>query len=224
MRKTRMWILAVSVVVVALSAWAAVASGSEASVRTNAGTVATGTLQGLASTLRLVDVSPLVGPAMQYDIPLDAIQQLWVEFPRIVIETAEYILVGPFSAFTGLDELLRVEGRGSIAEIPLLAVDTIAFGGRGFNPLPRHWLGDRWLNHPLFVLRKAASGIGDAAPTAVIASPIASAETPAGETIIWNSLEPAIAEEPEAAALPAWVGLLAIAALLAIIFLVPRGS
>lgn len=224
MGKTRRNIARLVVIFAALAVGSIGAAALDASVKTNAGAIYTGALEGLAPVLRLVDVAPLVGPATQYDLPLDSILQMWVEFPRIIVETAEYVLVGPYSAFSGIGELLRVVERGAMTEIPLLGVDAIAFGGAGFRALPRQWLGDRWLNHPLFVVRKPLAGTTAPATAAPATTPTVTATTTIpGETIVWNTLEPAV-EEPAASGLPAWLGLVAVLAVVAALFLLPIGG
>ncbi len=131
-------------------------SAATVSLKTNGGDVIQGTLSGLAAVLRLEDPTPPVGPAAQFDIPLSSIQQIWVNFPRVVIETVDHVIIGPFSAFAGIAQMLRVEQLGTVTEIPFTAVRQIAFNDEGFRPLPREWLGRDWLNQRLYVVEKTA--------------------------------------------------------------------
>ncbi len=222
-----LWVAAVLILGVS-PAW----SAETVSVKTNGGDVLQGALSGLAAVLRLEDPTPPVGPAAQFDIPLSSIQQIWVDFPRIVIETAEHVIVGPFSAFAGIAQMLRVEQLGTVAEIPFTAVRQIAFGGEGFRQLPREWLGRDWLNQRLYVVNKTAgtSAVGESAAVAYESEPVSvdtSTESENASEVVWNGaapVTPAATTTSTSGELPWWVLLIGVAVLVAAFFLIPTGS
>jgi len=224
------WAVAWLLILTAMVGVAPAAAGQEVSILTNAGDVLQGALSGLAPILRLADPTPKVGPAMQFDVPIPSIQQLWVDFPRIVIETAERVLVAPYSAFTGIAELLRVEAGSDLVQIPFTAIRQIAFDGNAFRPLPREWLGWQWLNQRVYVKEKtataaAASSGAAAVAVAPVVAPIVPVVSDADDEIVWNG---ALPTEPAPTApsgeLPGWVLLVGLAVLLGLFFLLPQGS
>jgi len=196
-------------------------------VKTNGGHVLQGTLSGLAPTLRLQDPTPPVGPAAQFDIPLASIEQMWINFPRVVIETADHVIVGPYSAFAGIAQLLRIEDAGSVTEVPFAAVQAIAFNGAAFHALPREWLGRDWLNQRGYVGNKTAGAVGAAAATEaeteplIVSAPLAEG----GDEVIWNGTPPA-APAPTASSgeLPWWVLLIGVAVVVALFLFLPAGK
>jgi hypothetical protein len=195
-------------------------------VKTNGGHVLQGVLSGLGPTLRLQDPTPPVGPAAQFDIPLAAIEQVWVNFPRVVIETVDHVIVGPYSAFAGIAQLLKIEDAGSVTEVPFAAIQAIAFNGAAFHPLPREWLGRDWLNQRGYVVNKTAGVIGEAAAVAaeVETQAVTTPLVDAGDEVIWNGAAPV---EPAPVApsgeLPWWIALVAVAVVVVIFFLIPTG-
>jgi len=199
-------------------------------VKTNGGHVLQGTLSGLAPTLRLQDPTPPVGPAAQFDIPLASIEQMWINFPRVVIETADHVIVGPYSAFAGIAQLLRIEEAGSVTEVPFAAVQAIAFNGAAFHALPREWLGRDWLNQRGYAVNKTAGAVGAVAAAAateaeaeplIVSAPLAEG----GDEVIWNGALPA---EPAPTAssgeLPWWVLLIGVAVVVALFLFLPAGK
>jgi hypothetical protein len=223
-------VLLVGLLVAAALAGLSMAGGAvTVAVRTNAGHVLQGTLMGLGPTLRLEDPIPHVGPAAQFDIPLVAIEQMWVNFPRVVIETADHVIVGPYSAFSGIAQLLKIENAGSVTEVPFAAIQAIAFGGASFHALPREWLGRDWLNQRGYVVNRAAGTVGAAAVAAAEAEAVTqvvlSSPAEGGDEVIWNG---AASVEPTPAAasgeLPWWWALVAVAAVVALFLLVPAGT
>ncbi len=201
------------------------------SVKTNDGDVLQGALSGLAAMLRLEDPVPQVGPAAQFDIPLPSIQQIWVDFPRVVIETATHVIVGPYSAFSGIAQLLRVERFGDARQIPFAAIRQIAFGDTGFRELPREWLGQSWLNQRIRVVQKtiadAAASAATVPSTSVIAAPTLVYEGPELSDVVWNGAAPVAPETTPAASsggLPWWVLLIGVAVLVAAFLFIPAGS
>lgn len=202
-----------------------------ASVKTTSGDVVQGALSGLAAVLRLEDPIPAVGPAAQFDIPLPAIQQIWVDFPRVVIETAEHVIIGPASAFSGIAQLLRIERLGDVTQIPFAAIRQIAFGDAGFRELPREWLGQSWLNQRIRVVQKAVASAASALTTVVpgatpVTTPTLIYESPASEEIIWNGSAPPAPETPASGSggLPWWVLLIGVALLVGVFLFVPTGG
>ena len=194
-------------------------------VKTNGGHVLQGSLSGLAPTLRLEDPIPPVGPAAQFDIPLAAIEQMWINFPRVVIETADHVIVGPYSAFAGIAQLLKITDAGNVTEVPFAAVQAIAFNGAAFHPLPREWLGRDWLNQRNYTVNKTAGAVGAAttvaqALTEVVLTPLVDG----GDEVIWSgatSAEPAPAASGE---LPWWVLLVGVAVVVALFLFLPAGK
>lgn len=141
------------------------AGAETVSVRTNSGDVLQGVVSGLAAVLRLEDPTPAVGPAAQFDIPLSLVEQIWVDFPRVIIETATHIIVGPSAAFSGIAQMLRVERLGDVTQVPFAAIRQIAFGDTGFRELPWEWLGRSWLTRDwqnlwVYITPKTASKTG----------------------------------------------------------------
>lgn len=202
------------------------------SIKTNDGDVLQGALSGLAAMLRLEDPVPQVGPAAQFDIPLPSIQQIWVDFPRVVIETAEHVIIGPYSAFSGIAQMLRVERFGDVQQIPFAAIRQIAFGDTGFRELPREWLGQSWLNQRIRVIQKAVAGAAAAAAaivpaTTVLAAPTLVYESSGVSDIVWNGAAPAAPATTPATSsgeLPWWVLLIGVAVLIAAFLFIPTGS
>jgi hypothetical protein len=195
-------------------------------VKTNGGHVLQGSLSGLAPTLRLEDPTPPVGPAAQFDIPLAAIEQMWINFPRVVIETADHVIVGPYSAFAGIAQLLKITDAGNATEVPFAAVQAIAFNGAAFHPLPREWLGRDWLNQRDYTVNKTAGAVGAAttaaqAVTEVVLTPLVDG----GDEVVWNG---AATVEPAPAAsngeLPWWVLLVGVAVVVALFLFLPAGT
>ena len=206
-------------------------SAATVSLKTNGGDVIQGTLSGLAAVLRLEDPTPPVGPAAQFDIPLSSIQQIWVNFPRIVIETVDHVIIGPFSAFAGIAQMLRVEQLGTVTEIPFTAVRQIAFNDEGFRPLPREWLGRDWLNQRLYVVEKTAVASASSATTTATleTEPVAtdtSTESESGSDVVWNGAAPAapVTAASTSGGLPWWVLLIGVAVVFAAFLLIPSGS
>jgi hypothetical protein len=192
-----------------------VAGAVPAVLRTVTGQVLDGTLSGLDPVLRLEDVSPLVGPAVQYDIPVDSILEIWVDFPRVVIETVDHVFIGPYSAFSGIAQTLRVEQRGSTTEVPTTNVDAIALNGSAFHSLPREWTGQSFL-----VLRKPTPIPGTTEATTACCTPsvTTSTQTTSAETPIYD-FTPTPPSDTSSGELPWWLGLIAVAALFVVLYL-----
>jgi len=218
----------VSLLVAAVLAGLSMAgSAVTVAVKTNGGHVLQGSLSGLAPTLRLEDPTPPVGPAAQFDIPLAAIEQMWVNFPRVVIETADHVIVGPYSAFAGIAQLLKITDAGNVTEVPFAAVQAIAFNGAAFHALPREWLGRDWLNQRSYVVNKTAGAVGAAAATEAERVTEVGLTPPAegGDEVIWSGTAPA-APAPAASSgeLPWWVLLIGVAVVVALFLFLPAGK
>jgi hypothetical protein len=200
------------------------ASGVPAIVLTNTGERAEGALIGLAPTLRLqrpFDV-PFVGPDMQFDVPLSSILQITLDFPRVIIETAARTLIGPFSAISGLPEVLNLDLGGSgTREFATAALRAIALNGSGLRSVPREWMGSGFLTEPEVTV---SSAITDAAcgDCAITTSTISG--TDAGDTPIWNTITPSFQPEEPASAIPWWVGLLGVAGLVGLFYILSTSS
>jgi hypothetical protein len=220
------WVMAGLLVVSVIAGLSLTGSATTAAVKTTGGRVLQGVLSGLAPMLRLEDPIPHVGPAAQFAIPLDSIQQMWIDFPRVVIETAEHVIVGPYSAFAGIAQLLKI-GEGSHAtEVPFTAVQAIAFNGASFEPLPREWLSRGWLNQMPNVMNKTT---GATATTAAVLAPAVaavapvetSASTDESEEVVWNGVTPEVAPTTSSGEFPWWTALAIVGALLALFLFLP---
>ena len=186
-------------------------------VLTNTGKVAEGSLSGIAPVVRLSapEEVTIVGPDAQFDVPLSSILQITLDFPRVVIETAERVLIGPFSAFRGIAEIVRLDrpGENSVT-FPTASLRAIALNGHPLRPVPRAWLGDRYLSEP--EIFAAAPFVDAECEDCTIVPPSRSEDEE--PTPIWN-LTPDYPVEEESSGLPWWVGLLGVAALFVLAYL-----
>ena len=121
-----------------------------AAVLTNTGQVITGALDGLSSVLRLNRPAdqPFVGPDKQFDVPLEAIRQITFDFPRVIVETIAGTLIGPYSAFAGIDELLSLDTNSGTIDLATTALRAIALNGNSFRQVPREWMPNEFLVDP----------------------------------------------------------------------------
>lgn len=197
-------------------------TANQAIVLTNLGGIADGTLIGLAPLIRLrapAEVT-VIGPMQQYDIPLSSIRQISLDFPRLVIETDTGVVIGPYSAFQGIDEVLTlvtVPGTTSI-DIPVTSVRAIALHGSGLRAVPREWMGDHFLSTPEIV--SASPLLIEDCVNCTVTVPVSS---DGDSTPIWNTITPEIPLE-EPAELPWWVGVLGVAALVLLFYLLSAGQ
>ncbi len=169
--------------------------------------------------LRAPDEVTVIGPMQQYDIPLSSIRQISFDFPRVVIETVTGVVIGPYSAFRGIDEVLTLTtsaGTTSI-RIPVTSVRAIALHGSTLRAVPREWMGDHFLSTPEIV---SASRLGaEDCANCTITIPAAS---DGDSTLIWNTITPeAPLEEP--GELQGWLGLLVVAGLVILFYLISSG-
>lgn len=117
--------------------------GGVSQVETTTGSVFDGTVLGIAPLLRL-DYSAHTS----FDIPLSSIEQIVIDFPRVVIETPTRVYIGPYSAFSGVDDVITVQQEGTKRDIPFAALRAIALNGHSFHEVPRTWLKDGYLKLP----------------------------------------------------------------------------
>lgn len=212
--------LAASLTVLSLILAVAVAAGAvPALVRTNTDHVLEGSLSGLAPILRLIEPASAVGPAVQYDIPVGDILQIFVDFPRVVVETSDRVFVGPYSAFSGIAQNLRVDQRGMGTELPTTTVQAIALNGQPFRPVPRSWLGRGYL-----VIEKPSSLEPEVALTPAAPAPVPILASDRDEALAWGDLTPTAPVEETTEGLPWWVGLLVVAGIVALLLLSSSGS
>lgn len=197
-----------------LCAFGSAGWGTQAVVLTSTGHVIEGSLSGLAAVIRLTapESATFIGYGGQIDIPLEAIRQITLDFPRVVIETDARVVVGPFSTFRGIDELLRIQRGGDLYDLPTPSVRAIALHGSPLRPVPREWLGSGYLDMPEIV---AATRPG---PVSSSDRPAVPDAAEADFTPIWSDFTPTV-PPAEAAETPWWVGLLIVAALIAVVYL-----
>lgn len=183
---------------------------------TNAGQVAEGSLTGLGSVIRLqpTDGARSIGPDAQFDVLLISIRQITLDFPRIVIETADRTLIGPYSSFSGISQALHLDRAGEPSvTIPTSSLRAITLNGHSLQPAPRVWVGNGFLSMPRI------TGVSPLVAAECDKCTIGQPQTDAdADLTIWNGLSPGyVPEEPEE--LPWWVGLLGVAALIVISYL-----
>ena len=188
--------------IVSLAAFGAGAS----LVETTTGSVISGSITGISPNLRL-DFSPHAN----FDIPLSSVVQMVIDFPRIIVETTTRVYIGPYSAFSGIDDVVTIQQDGSKRDIPFAALRAIALNGHSFHAIPRTWLEDGFLTLPVVLSVSPASE--QEASSAVVAMPESgiSAQT-------WDELYqiPTIPQEAET---PWWLLLLIITGLGVLVYL-----
>lgn len=232
MKRKRIW--GATVVFLVSAAIVLSVNAVPATILTNTGTGGVkGDLIGLGAILRLIRPTnpPLVGPDVQYDVPLSAIRQITFDFPRVIIETAtaEMPLIGPFSAFQGLAETLTFNpsGNDGSVELPTTALRAIALNGHELRSVPRAWLGTQFLTEPR-VTSDAGSpsslgSTGDAACTDCTIDTSAY-ESAGDETPIWNTITPTLQPDDADSSLPWWAGLLGVALVVGIFYFISTGQ
>ncbi len=223
MNRTRKTFLLPGILLCAVLAGTAVTgTAADTTILTNLGNIADGVISGLAPVIQLrsPDEVTVIGPMQQYDIPLSSIRQISVDFPRLVIETLTGVVIGPYSAFRGIDEELTLSVGGKSVKIPITALRALALGGRSLQPVPREWMGDHFLSAPE-ILAAAPLIIDAACDDCDMTIPVTSS---GDETPIWNTITPDVVMDDEPAAFPWWLGLLGAAALVALFFLLRTGQ
>lgn len=209
---------AIVLLIGAVLGWAAVCSGGvPATILTNVGQVADGTLTGLEPVLRLLATDGVrsIGPGPQFDIPLTSIRQITLDFPRIVIETETRTLVGPYSAFGGIAQSLQLDRAGEpTVTIPTSSLRAIALNGHALRPVPRIWLGDGHLSMPE-IAGATPFAAEECEDCTITPPPSVTSVSSADSETIWNGYTPEyVPEEPQE--LPWWVGLIGVAALVVV--------
>ena len=197
-------------------------SATEATVLTNLGGVADGTLTGLAPMihLRALDEVTVIGPMQQYSILLSSIRQISFDFPRLVIETETGVVIGPYSAFSGIDELLilATDSGRRLIEIPVTSLRAISLHGSSLRAVPREWMGDHFLSTPEIV--SASPLLIEDCSDCTITIPVSSTDD---SPLIWNTITPELPME-ESGELPWWLGLLAVGAMVILFYLLSSGQ
>jgi len=175
-------------------------------VETTTGSVLNGTITGIAPLLRL-DSSP----HGSFDIPLSTVVQMVIDFPRVVVETPTRVYIGPYSAFSGIDDVVAVQQGDSKRDIPFASLRAIALNGHSFHEIPRIWLEGGFLTLPAVL--NIASSPEQENPT--VAAP--SLERTTSEQT-WDELyqTPTIPQEAET---PWWLLLLITAGLAVLVYL-----
>jgi hypothetical protein len=144
----------------------AAAGAVPASILMTDGRVLTGSLSGLDPILRVLrpDGVPIVGPDSLFDLPLSSIEHIYVDFPRVVIEAVDDVLIGPFSAIPGIaNELILTTAGGTSIPILFPGIRQIALNGFGFSGrAPRIWVGDHFLTMPTGDISGVVSSFGSA--------------------------------------------------------------
>lgn len=149
--------LLVIVCIGGLGIGAVLADTIPATVVMTSGRVLTGELSGLEPTSRLVAaIPPHVGPPGTLDIPVSAIRQITLDFPRLVIETSDRVFIGPWSSFNGIPAQLTIDTDQGSFTLVTAAIRAIALHGNALHPVPREWLGDAFLETPSILIGSAA--------------------------------------------------------------------
>ena len=201
-------------------------AATEATVLTNLGGIAGGALTGLDPIIQLRTPNEVrvIGPMQQYDIPLTSILQISLDFPRVVIETETGVVIGPYSAFLGIAEVLSLTTESGTLPIPITSVRAIALHGRALKAVPREWMGDRFLSEPEIF---AASPLQvEPCEDCTVTTPTTSSTsaTSSESSVVWNSITPeAVVEEPSNG-LPWWIGVLGVGALVILLYILGSSS
>jgi len=199
-------------------------SAAEVTVLTNLGGVANGFLMGISPviSLRAPDEVTVIGPMQQYDLPLSSIRQISCDFPRLVIETETGVIIGPYSAFGGINELLKLNSGNGVIEIPVTSLRAIAFHGSSLQAVPREWMGNHFLSEPEIVSATPllVTGCDDCSITVPAT---VSADTTVDTTPIWNTITPDIPTE-EASEFPWWMGMIGVGALVVLFYFLSSGQ
>jgi hypothetical protein len=133
-------VLLIALLCIMLLATLATASSQ---LKTTTGKVVSGTITGIASSLRL-DCSR----HRHLDILLSDVMQIVVDFPRVIVETPTRVYIGPYSLFSGINEVIAIRNGQTNEEIPFASLRAIAPNGHAFHELPRNWLEDGFVEYP----------------------------------------------------------------------------
>jgi hypothetical protein len=191
--------------------------GVPALILTNTGKTAEGSLRGLSAVIRLSvpQTVTYTGPAQAFDIPLTTIRQITLDFPRVIIETPARVYIGPFSAFSGISEILTLKQEGGEEGFPTASLRAIALHGEPLRPVPREWLGSGFLSTPVVIAVSPVAVDG--------ARRMAEEESEATPAQTWNDLYPTVPPQTEEET-PWWVGMLIVAGLVALIYMSVGGQ
>jgi len=197
---------------------ATAAGAIPATLLTNVGGITSGSLTGLEGILRVLrpEGIPTAGPDNLFGVPITSISHIFVDFPRVVIETADGVLLGPFSATTGASEALSMTPSSAAtgSAVPFASVGQIALNGYGLSStVPRIWLGDRFLTLPDTCLYN-----GDGTSEGLGTTATSSSNSSASSTMAWSGVDETALASTGDSGIPWWLGLLAVAALLALIY------
>ncbi len=197
---------------------AVVSGGVSALILTTTGETATGNLTGISPVIRLN--VPLratnAGLRQAFDIPLATIRQISIDFPRVIIETSTRVYVGPFSAFSGISELLTLHQEELSRSFPTASLRAIALHGEPIQQVPREWVGDRFRRLPPLLVTPFPNG--DEPPAMVVVEPRIEPEP----VQIWDDLHPMIPPPEEEQDLW-WVSMLVVAGVAVLLFLIFNG-
>ena len=200
--KNRYAYIVTAVVAIILVAGAAVV-GQDTLVTTT-GRELSGTVSGIDTVVRL-DIVPAAGPMAVFTVPRSAIHQITVDFPRVIVETANRVYIGPFSDFTGIEQMVDVQHGGSDTAVPFAGVRAIALNGYAIHPVPREWLGDRFLTGPTIAIAPSSATTASTTTTAAAPPATAAAEQP----INWAKINPSPSIPPEeSTGTPWWIGVI----------------
>ena len=187
--------------------------GTPAVFMTTTGETAQGNLTGISSIIRLSVPPPVtyIGPAQAFDIDLSTIRQILIDFPRVVVETGDRVYIGPFSAFSGISQLLTLTDWKTKHSFFTASLRAIALHGEPFRPLPREWMGDGFLSMPGVITASPVSMNMDSVRGRVEEEYAVAAEQ------TWNDLYPTT-PPPSEEAMPWWVGMLIVAGLVGLVY------
>ena len=194
----------------ALTGLALAATAAADTLLTTTGQVIRGSISGLSASIRLTEPDEIstLQPVTARDIDLADILQITIDYPRIAIETSDNVFVGPYSAFSGIGESLRVDTGIAASEVPTSGVRAVALAGHSLRQPPRVWLGDGYLTMPL--LRVSGGVVESAASEAV-------EDEPTFDPIVWNSFTPTEPVAADEGTIPWWVGLLVVVGIVALL-------
>jgi hypothetical protein len=225
-----MWIRASALALLAGLLMTSTSAGQvPATILTTTGETASGTLSELSSMLRLVTpIPPHIGPANSFDIPIEEIQQITIDFPRVIVETAELVFIGPWSAFEGIPESVIMERGIEELAFSTAGLRAIALNNNALHEVPREWLGDGFLTHPR-VLRRAETIISRSTSARTSST---TTQTTSGQDLTLppegtiDDLFPTfpVESEPEQQDLPWWIVLIGAGVLAAIALLGTGGG
>jgi hypothetical protein len=181
---------------------------------TTTGETTQGNLTGISSIIRLSVLPPVtyIGPAQAFDIDLSTIRQILIDFPRVVVETEDRVYIGPFSAFSGISQLLTLTDGRTNHSFSTASLRAIALHGEPFHPLPRKWMGDGFLSMRDVITASPVTTNMDRAER------IMEEEHVVIPVQTWNDLYPTT-PPPLEETTPWWVGMLIVAGFVALVYL-----